>query len=283
MPGPHNFGARPAEDSPEESWARRSGANTGTNSRIDRARTGRSPVRGRRRPNLRAALGALLITGAVVAVLSLADSNSEDRARTVVVATRPLTSGEILDPADLGLTMAGLDEDIAANAFTSIEELAGAAMLAPLGSGEILQRSAVLTDPDSLEGATEFSFPIDAQHAMNGDLRPGETIDLLATFGSNIDATTSVLARDLRIIRSVVVDGSSFETGTRLSLTVALPVGTDVLTIVHATRVAELTAIRTTGTRNSTILGASTSSPVGTGGLDPLGSTGGLSSGGVQW
>jgi hypothetical protein len=135
-------------------------------------------------------------------------------------------------------------------------------MLAPLGKGELLQRSAVLADASAKSGTLEFSFPIDRDRAMNGELRPGETIDLLATYGTGIDAVTTVLARSA-LVRQLDKqnDGTMGATG-RVVLTIGLATADELLDAVHAAQVAGLTAVRSTGAGSSTIGRTSTSSPI---------------------
>ncbi len=138
-------------------------------------------------------------------------------------------------------------------------------MLAPLARGEILQRSAVLTNPSAAESDLEFSFPIDRDRAMNGDLRPGETIDLLATYGSGIDAVTTVLARRATVLElDNQTDGTMGGTG-RIVMTIGLASADELLDAVHAAQVANLTAVRSTRAAEPAVGRDSTSSPASSG------------------
>ena len=221
--------------------------------------------RARPRPNGRALVGALLVTLAAVGAFAIAADHHAPPQHAVVVAGRALAPGERLAPADLDVRLVSMPDEFDQRTFSDPAQIAGAAMLAPLAKGEILQRSAVLTDPSATDSELEFSFPIDRDRAMNGELRPGETIDLLATYGSGIDAVTTVLAR-----RAVVLgldnqsDGTMGGTG-RIVMTIGLASSDELLDAVHAAQVANLTAVRSTRAGAATAGRDSTSSPASSG------------------
>jgi hypothetical protein len=123
--------------------------------------------------------------------------------------------------------------------------LAGAVALAPIGEGELVQRSAVLTGGPT-EPTRQFSFPVDRERALNGDLRAGERVDVLATYGSGSDATTTVLARDANVIRVTDAKTGSLGSSGKLIVTLALTSPDQLLDAVHAAQVASITVVRST-------------------------------------
>ncbi|CAM8634298.1 pilus_cpaB, Flp pilus assembly protein CpaB [Acidimicrobiia bacterium] len=216
----------------------------------------------RPRPNGRSLAGALLVTLAAVGAFWVAGADSAPPTQSVLVARRPLSPGEQLTSSDLEIRKVTILDGFDTHTYSDPAQVIGGAMLAPLGKGELLQRSAVLTDASAKVGALEFSFPIDRERAMNGELRPGETIDLLATYGTGIDAVTTVLARNA-LVRQLDKqnDGTMGATG-RVVLTIGLATADELLNAVHAAQVAGLTAVRSTGAGPSTIGRTSTSSPI---------------------
>lgn len=216
----------------------------------------------RPRPNGRALAGALLVTLAAVGAFWVAGADSAPPTQSVLVARRPLSPGEQLTSSDLEIRKVTILDGFDTHTYSDPAQVIGGAMLAPLGKGELLQRSAVLTDASAKVGTLEFSFPIDRERAMNGELRPGETIDLLATYGTGIDAVTTVLARNA-LVRQLDKqnDGTMGATG-RVVLTIGLATADELLNAVHAAQVAGLTAVRSTGAGPSTIGRTSTSSPI---------------------
>ncbi|MSZ88658.1 MAG: hypothetical protein F2585_04860 [Actinobacteria bacterium] len=216
----------------------------------------------RPRPNGRALVGALLVTLAAVGAFIVAGADSEPPTQPVLVARRSLSPGELLTTSDLEIRRVTLPDGFDTRTYSDPAQVVGGAMLAPLGQGELLQRSAVLTDTSGQTGTLEFSFPIDRDRAMNGELRPGETIDLLATYGTGIDAVTSVLARNAIVLQvDDESDGTMGATG-RVVLTIGLASADELIDAVHAAQVAGLTAVRSTRAGSSTIGRTSTSSPL---------------------
>jgi hypothetical protein len=216
----------------------------------------------RPRPNGRALVGALLVTLAAVGAFVVAGADSASPTQPVLVARRPLSPGEQLTISDLEIRSVTLPDGFDTRIFSDPAQVVGGAMLAPLGKGDLLQRSAVLADASGQTGTLEFSFPIDRDRAMNGELRPGETIDLLATYGTGIDAITTVLARSALVLQlDTQGDGTMGATG-RVVLTIGLASADELLDAAHAAQVAGLTAVRSTRAGSSTVGRTSTSSPM---------------------
>ena len=200
---------------------------------------------GSARPNGRALVGGLLVTAAAVAVFAAyAGAETGPPLRAVAVRT-DLPAGHRLTAADLVAEPVDLPAGTAQSGFVAVDDLVGAITLAPLQADELVQRSAVLTDGRNRPAGHEFSFPVDRERALDGDLRPGETVDLLATYGSGADATTSVLARLATVVK-VQANGKGTIGGGNLVLTVGLESPDSVLDAAHAAQVAELTVIRAT-------------------------------------
>jgi Flp pilus assembly protein CpaB len=177
--------------------------------------------------------------------------------RTVVVASRAIDIGERLDGSVLEARTITVAEDLAGHGFDSTDSLEDSIAIAPIGNGELVQHSAVLVG-GVVDGTREFSFPVDRDRAVNGDLHPGESVDVLATYGSGNDATTTVLARDARVIRLSDAKSGALSTSGKLVLTLGLASADQVLDAVHAAQVASITIVRSTraidpgGSRNTT-------------------------------
>lgn len=191
--------------------------------------------------------------GTFLAVTKAGDSERQ----TIVVASRPVAAGDRLDGASLATVAIERQSVLADHGFPAIEALRGSVALAPIGEGELVQRSAVLASTSG-EPSREFSFPVDRDRALNGELRAGERVDVLATYGSGSDATTTVLARDARVVRIADAKSGTLGSSGKLILTLALPSADQLLDAAHAAQVASITVVRstlageTTGTRSAT-------------------------------
>jgi hypothetical protein len=208
---------------------------------------------GRRRawPGSRAIVGGLLVTVAAVGVFAAytgADPRADHR---YVVAATDLDVGRRLDAGDLALLAIDLPDAVAGRTFASLDDLQGAIVLAPLGSGELVQASAVLLDEPGSPGdvdrvaAHELSLAVERDRAANGDLRRGEWVDVLATYGSSDTATTLAVVRQATV-RSVVEGATAIGSTGTLVLTLAVPSAGDVMALAHAARAGEVTIVRST-------------------------------------
>jgi len=196
-------------------------------------------------PRQRAVLGGFLIALAAALAFFASGGGSSAPSTQIVIARNAIAPGKTLSAADLETISLPLADAIAAHGFDSVDALIGASTLAPVDRGELVQHSAVRSSTGGAEPG--FSFPIDREHAVDGDLRPGDTVDVLATFGSGIDAETAVLARSVRVSDITESDPSSMNSAGRLVITATFSTTDQVLDIAHAAQVAALTVIRTTG------------------------------------
>jgi len=198
------------------------------------------------------------VTVAGVGVFAAYAGAQQAPSAQVVVADADLPAGHRLTADDLRTEAVDLPPGTLSSTHASVDALIGSVTLAPLGADEIVQGSAVRT-PDIATGAVhEFSFPVDRDRAVDGDLRPGERIDLLATYGTGGDAYTVVLARGATVTAIDSGSRSTLTSGGSLVLTVALGSADEVLEVAHASQVASLTVVRATladddpGTRDRT-------------------------------
>ena len=202
-------------------------------------------------------VGALLVSTAALAAFLIVTGAGGTPQQSIVISRRALVAGERLDASTLTTTTVERKTANSLHGFTSVDELAGAVALAPIGEGELVQRSAVLAGGPAAP-TREFSFPIDRDRALNGDLRPGERVDVLATYGSGSDAMTTVLARDASVIRIADQKSGALGSSGKLIITLALASADQLLDAAHAAQVASITVVRSTlagntiGTRSST-------------------------------
>ena len=205
----------------------------------------RLTIRAPRKPNSRTIVGGLLVSAAALAAFLTVSGTGVSPQQSVVISRRALAAGERLDSSTLATTSVDTRTAESLRAFLSVDALAGAVALAPIGEGELVQRSAVLTGGPT-EPTRQFSFPVDRERALNGDLRPGERVDVLATYGSGSDATTTVLARDANVIRATDAKSGSLGSSGKVIVTLALASADQLLDAVHAAQVASITVVRST-------------------------------------
>jgi Flp pilus assembly protein CpaB len=199
-------------------------------------------VRRRPLPSGRAVVGGLLVAVAMLAAFALANRPHHGPTGHVVVARRAVRLGSRLSTDDLRVESIDLPDGVASGTFSATSDLEGAVALAPLGPGDIVERSSVGTGTTGGPGA-QMSFPLDRERALDGRLEPGETLDLLATYGTGNDARTSVVAHGVRLVD--VDDAHEGLEGTgKLVVTVELPDPDLAVPVTRASAVATLTLVR---------------------------------------
>lgn len=204
------------------------------------------PVRVRRRrplPGGRALVGGLLVALSAVGIFAGYLGATADESRLYAVARADLAVGHRITAGDLGRARLELPPSVDQLAFAQPGTLVGAVVLGPVGRGELLQRSDVLVGGDVAGTGREISFPVEAARAVDGQLRTGELIDVLATYGSGADAFTAVIARGARIAGRSEPTGGLAGTGEQVVTLSVADAGTT-LAIAHAANAGTLSLVR---------------------------------------
>lgn len=212
------------------------------------------------RPSRRAIVGGLLVAIAVLFAWVAVDAGERRPGREIVVATRAIAPGERIDASALEVRTVTMDDGLASRDFSSTGQLVDAVALGPIAEGDPVPRSAVLQAANG-GNLRQFSFPVDRDRSLNGDLRPGERVDVMATFGSGSDSTTTVIARDALVLRVGDQKSGSIGSTAKLILTIGLTSADQVLDAVHASQVADLTVVRSTLAADGSTGRSSTTGP----------------------
>lgn len=215
--------------------AARQGAEAGLRGGVVRRRVGL--------PSGRAVAGGLLVAVAALGIVAAyADANRPPTA-TWVVAARDLSPGTRLVAADLAVVRAELPAGLARNAFTDPRALAGAVVASRLAKGSLVEATDLAPRGD--DGPQQVSFAIEAARAVGGALRPGDRVDVVATWaGDGGAAYTEVVASGV-VVTDAGGAGSTPVGGRTLVVTLAPASQRDLLAIVHAVRAGNATLVRT--------------------------------------
>ncbi|HZT64442.1 MAG TPA: SAF domain-containing protein [Acidimicrobiales bacterium] len=199
--------------------------------------------RSRRGVNLRALLGGLLVAAAGVGTFATYSGATADHRLSYVVAAHQLVPGQRIGPGDLTTARMQLPTALADyRVFRDTSRLVGAIVVSPVASGELVQASAVVAGSAAAYGR-EISFAIDPSRAVDGSLQPGETVEVLATFGSGSAAVTAVV---VPLAHVVSVDTAADNLGSRGSedITLGLDSDSDVVALVNAVNAGQLELVR---------------------------------------
>ncbi|MGI9080342.1 MAG: SAF domain-containing protein [Acidimicrobiales bacterium] len=194
-------------------------------------------------PNSRAVAGALLVAAAAVGLFAASIRAQAGPDHSYAVVRHAVAAGTRLQESDLALQRIDLPASLRARAFDKLSDLAGTTVLAPLAAGELVQPSA-LAVTRSADAARTVSFPIDHTHL--GALKQGERIDILATYGTGVDAWTAIVVRQTQVVD---VDRSKSSLGDSGSPVITVAVGdpNDEVALAHAVALAKLTVVVATG------------------------------------
>jgi Flp pilus assembly protein CpaB len=196
---------------------------------------------GHRALTLRAAVGGLLVTVALLGVSQAYAHADRPPSAAFVVATRTLAPGTALVPDALELLPVDLPPTTARRAFTSVEAVDGAVLLAPLEAGEPILLSQVLPPGAAPTSGVDLSFAVPTERALAGDVAPGERLDLVASFPTG---ATRVVAHDALLTSASSSGDALLESGEGLVLTVRLQSRDELLGVVDAVDDGQVTVVR---------------------------------------
>lgn len=206
--------------------------------------------------NLRTVLGLILFCSALIAGARILEG-----AQTTVpvwTTTRDLPQDHVLGPDDLVLVEAHLPASVLTRYVPAERQLEGALLTRAVGAGELIASDWVSTAGTG-EASRSMTIPVTPEHAVGGDLKPGDRIDVFATFDpGDIRAKTSLLLRGAEVLEVVTAGGLTLGDEALVGVTVALS-PEDSARVAFAVRTAEIDVVRVVGavgTRGSESVGA---------------------------
>jgi Flp pilus assembly protein CpaB len=199
-------------------------------------------------PGGRAVVGGLLVALSAVVLFAVASGVGDGSGREYVVARRDLAPGRPIDPGDLELAEIDLPDRVGGQAFGSVDALDGAVAVAPIAAGELVQQGSVARGGADGRVVPELSFAVEREAAVDGDLRAGDRVDVLATYGSGAQSRTVRVAGSATVLTVGERDDLAVSEGGGLVLTVAVADAGERLNLVNAVAEAKIRVLRVTGT-----------------------------------
>ena len=191
-------------------------------------------------------VGGLLVALAALVAWWAASAAGQPPTTRYVVATRPIGPGQVVEADDLGLVVVELPDTVRRSAFGDPGSVVGRVTLGPLGPGELVSASS-LSDQAPPRGGRELTFSVDPAAALGGTLRPGDRIDVFATYGDGVTSQTLRVLAGVTVRRTTEADGSHLGEGDGTSVTVGIDREVAIETVVNATHAAALTLVRVNG------------------------------------
>ena len=106
--------------------------------------------------------------------------------------------------------------------------------------------------------STQLAIP--GSRAVAGTLRPGDRVDVLATFGSGGETYTVAVVRQAEVLDAGRT-GGSLASGDSETITLAVASSDEALAVSHAVTAGEVTLVRSTGTTTSGPVGQTYRAP----------------------
>ena len=197
-------------------------------------------------------VGALLVAAAAVATFAAYLDATAAPTTRVVVATAAVEPGTRLSSltevsARFGTIAFEPPAEVAVRLVTAseVEDLVGQVVIAPLEPGDLVTRSHLVED-GGVPAAQTLSFSLPRNAAVAGTVRPGERIDVLATYGTGDGAYTAYVVRGVPVLQVTAPDGGTVGAAPEVTLTVAVSALTDVQALGHAVNTASVFVTRST-------------------------------------
>lgn len=199
-------------------------------------------VRRRSVPGIRAVAGGGLVALAMLGVL-VAPGEAETALEQYVVATDDIAPGTALADAPLEPMAMQIPALVADRAVGSLGDLDEATSRTAISRGAIVLTDDVRRSPAGDDAGPEVTVTIAADRALGGTVLVGDTVDLVATYGSGTEGFSRLAA-----VGAVVLDVQSTASslGIEAAVTLVLRLGRtgDILPVVHAARADALSLVR---------------------------------------
>jgi Flp pilus assembly protein CpaB len=195
--------------------------------------------------NARTVLGILLFS-----IAFLGAQRVLSQARTTVdvwAAAHDLGAGTTLRAEDVLVAGVKLPGELLPRYVLASGTLEGASLNQAVRAGELIPAASVRNSDVEAVGRS-MTIPVTPEHANGGALRPGDRIDVFATFNpGDLRARTALLVGDVEVLGVVTAGGLVGGDVSAVGVTVAVS-PEDAARVAYAIRNAELDIARITGT-----------------------------------
>ena len=144
-------------------------------------------------------MGGFLIALAAVGIFAAYTGATSDGRQRFVVARNDLSIGHRIEPTDLAQLEMDLPPGLRDRAWREPSLLVGAVVVGPVAKGELVQAGDVMSG-DAAGTQPQISFPIESARALDGHLKVGELVDVIATFDAGGGGQTRLVVAGARVV-----------------------------------------------------------------------------------
>lgn len=164
-------------------------------------------------------------------------------------ASGDILPGESLESQHLVAIEADLPPDAAQLYALGSTEITGAYVTSRISAGQLIPLDAVTEAPPA--GSRQMTVPVEPEHAVGGDLRPGDVVDILVTLeAGRTTARTSVLISGAEVLGIVDAGGAFGAAGQPVGVTIAVSAD-DAPKLALAVRTGAIDIVRAVGSESS--------------------------------
>jgi Flp pilus assembly protein CpaB len=168
------------------------------------------------------------------------------RRTQVLIAAHTLPAGRVLHASDLSRSGLTASRQVLATFLPASEQslLIGRALKEPVAAGAPIPAAALA---NARGGSDSMTLAVPVQHALGGQLAPGDRVTVLATYtGATGQAQTRAVARNLEVLAVGTASGFNASAQT-IPVTVALPTPSLASALALANEAGKLDLLRETG------------------------------------
>ena len=193
--------------------------------------------------NVRTVFGLALFSGSVIAGQQLVSAPAPST--LVWVAANEIAPGSTLSASDLTTVEADLPPEAMEQYALASTPVEGAYVARGIPAGQLVPLGSLSSEAPS--ASRQMTVPVQAEHAVGGDLRSGDLIDILVTLDAGRpSARTSVLVSEAEVLGVVQAAGSFGSEGSPIGVTIAVS-SADAPRLALALRTGEIDIVRAVG------------------------------------
>jgi Flp pilus assembly protein CpaB len=139
----------------------------------------------------------MIVAGLLGLLLTVAVLRRADDRQAVVVAARDLSPGTALTDSAVRYENVKMDDSLLDTILRrdDVQGLEGSVAVYPIAKGELISRRAI-RPPAAPDGKRAMSIPIDPARAVNGELEPGDRVDVILAANHEV----SIIVADAEVL-----------------------------------------------------------------------------------
>jgi len=202
------------------------------------ASAARRVQRRRTLPSGRALVGGLLVATSFIGLYAAHGASTAAPETSWLIAVRPIPAGHVIVADDLALAAVRLTDSSEARGLSDPGDVIGHTAVIALDDGDLIQRGAISGAAASATrpAARRVALHLDRDQALNGEVAPGDEVDVLVTPPSSATAgsSTRVIVHRALVQSTATGDDSSVGSTGKVLMTLVVDDESAAIAVVDA-------------------------------------------------